>query len=552
MTPRGVRERLARGGLGFGLALVLGCLAPGPVALNVARAAPAAKRTPRAPTIYTKVRSFRIPFGVEPADRAIVQVELFVSEDSGFTWKMVSGTTPDHPYFTFRAARDAEYWFAVRTRDKDGKFYPGEDEAVEPSMKVIVDTVPPSLVLEPSGRRGSRVAVRWEVRDENLDKASLVLEYQAEGASAWRQVPVGNKGLIGSATWEAGTAEPLLVRGTIADKAGNKTEQTIGISEGTPENPGMLGNDSTESFAPPPIIRNSSSTSFAEPPDQLPRGPTEPDPYARPSPVNPPGSSARGGFDSGAFAGGANLGGGNPSPGGRGAAAGAGQTLLVASPQFALQYAVEDAGPSGPASVELWVTQNSGRTWSRRGEDPDRTSPFQVDLGGDGTFGLCLVARAASGLGDQPPAPGDPPQSWVEVDSTPPTVQLDPPQVGTGQNMGKVSIRWRSSDLHPGQQPVSIAWRPDQPGANWYPIAEGIENTGQYVWTVPPNVPARFHLRVDVLDAVGNRGTAETLEGSPVIVDRARPRSRILGLDPSARSGRSAAPVAGSGSVIPR
>ncbi len=554
MTPRGVQDRLTRWGRGLGLALVLGCLVPGPVAVTVARAGPAAKRSPRAPTIYTRFRSFRIPFGVEAADRSIVEVELFVSEDSGFTWTRVNKTTPDHPSFTFKATRDAEFWFAVRTRDKDGKFYPGEDEPVEPSMKVIVDTVPPSMVLEPDGRRGSRVAARWEVRDENLDKLSLVLEYQAEGASAWRQVPIANKGLIGSATWEAGTAEPLRVRGSIVDKAGNKAEQTIAISEGTPQNPGMIGNDSTENTAPPPFSRFTSSTSSisSPPPEELPRGTPELDSYPRPSPMNPRGASAPSGFDASAFGGGGGIGAGSPSPGGGGAAAGGGQTLLVASPQFPLQYAVEDAGPNGPASVELWVTQNSGRSWTRRGEDPDRTSPFQVDLGGDGTFGLCLVARSASGLGDQPPAPGDPPQSWVEVDSTPPIVQLDPPQVGTGQNLGKVAIRWRTSDLHPGQQPVTIAWRTDLPGANWYPIAERIENTGQYIWSVPPNVPARFHLRVDVLDTVGNRGTAETLEGNPVIVDRARPRSRILGLDPSARSGRSAAPVAGSGSVLPR
>src|SRR5207302_1603703 len=86
------------------------------------------------------------------------------------------------------------------------------------------------------------------------------------------------------------------------------------------------------------------------------------------------------------------------------------RSLLVASPQFPLQYEVDDAGPDGPNTVELWVTSNGGRTWNRQGEDPDRRSPFPVNLGGEGTFGLCLVARSASGLGDQPPAQGDPPQ----------------------------------------------------------------------------------------------------------------------------------------------
>ena len=140
--------------------------------------------------------------------------------------------------------------------------------------------------------------------------------------------------------------------------------------------------------------------------------------------------------------------------------------MLVPGPRFKLQYAIEDAGPDGPAIVELWMTQDGGRTWIRRGEDPDRVSPFDVDLGGEGTFGLSLVARSASGLGDQPPAPGDPPQTWVEVDATPPAVQLYPPQIGTGPHAGKVAITWRASDLHLAPRSVSLFWRPDQPGAS--------------------------------------------------------------------------------------
>jgi hypothetical protein len=147
--------------------------------------------------------------------------------------------------------------------------------------------------------------------------------------------------------------------------------------------------------------------------------------------------------------------------------------MLVASPRFKLQYAIEDAGPDGPAIVELWITQDGGRNWIRRGEDPDRVSPFEVDLGGEGTFGLSLVARSASGLGDQPPAPGDPPQTWVEVDTTPPSVQLYPPQIGTGPHAGKVAITWRASDLHLAPRAVALFWRPDQPGSTWQPIIDG-------------------------------------------------------------------------------
>ncbi len=208
----------------------------------------------------------------------------------------------------------------------------------------------------------------------------------------------------------------------------------------------------------------------------------------------------------------------------------------MGSPRFKLQYAVDDAGPDGPAIVELWQTADGGRTWIRRGEDPDKTSPFEVDLGGEGTFGLTLVARSASGLGDRPPAPGEAPQTWVEVDSTPPSVQLYPPKIGTGVHAGKVAISWRASDLHLPPRSVSLLWRADQAGSSWQPIAQTQENSGQFVWTVPADFPPRFHVRVEAVDTTGNRGGAESTDASPIIVDRSRPRSRIIGLDPNARA----------------
>ena len=222
----------------------------------------------------------------------------------------------------------------------------------------------------------------------------------------------------------------------------------------------------------------------------------------------------------------------NAPPGARNS----GETLLVANPRFKLQYAVEDAGPAGPATVELWITHDGGRTWIRRGGDEDRVSPIEVDLGGEGTFGLCLVARSASGLGDQPPAPGEPPQTWVEVDSTPPVVQLQTPQIGTGVNAGKVAIAWKATDLHLAPRSVTLAWRPDQPGAQWQTIADGLDNAGQFIWNVPPAVSEKFHLKVEAVDSVGHRGAADTTESGPITVDRSRPRSRIIGLDPNAHS----------------
>lgn len=537
MTPRGVRVRLAI--LGLGSILALGFVAP------TASSAPPGARSGRPTTIYHKSRSFRIPFNIDPAERArIIEVQLWVSDDSGFTWKPKSKTTPDRPSFTFRAARDAEYWFAVRTLDNKGRLYPGEDEQVEPSMVVVVDTSPPSLVLEPEGRRGSLASVRWEIRDANLDLASFALEYQVEGAEKWRRVPIRHPALIGSESWDAQTAEPLKVRATVADKAGNVAEAPLSLLEGTPTNPGLATSESSEFAPPPPISRISAGSSFP-PVDEPPGGPggsVPRDPFPPPAQAPPIASDGASplGTSPDPFPGTNRPASPSPPNADDPGMAGPSRTKIVNSPRFAMQYAVDDGNPNSLASVELWVTQNGGQSWSRLATDPDKTSPFEVDLGGDGTFGLRLVARGLSGLGDPPPAPNDPPLLWVEVDSTPPSVQLLPHQLGTGPYAGKVAINWRATDLHLAARPVTLSWRAaDQPGARWVPIAEPMENTGQYVWAVPLNVPPRFLIRVDVLDTAGNHGSAETPE--PIAIDRARPRSRILSLDPIRTGARAVA-----------
>src|SRR5258708_39979580 len=101
----------------------------------------------------------------------------------------------------------------------DGKVAPSLEATIEPNMKVVVYSIPPTLLLEQDERRGSVASVRWEVKDENLDLKSLVLEYQAEGASSWRQVPIDRLKLIGGQRWDAGTAESLKVRAQVSDRA---------------------------------------------------------------------------------------------------------------------------------------------------------------------------------------------------------------------------------------------------------------------------------------------------------------------------------------------
>ncbi len=520
--PSGSRVRLAT--VGLGLILALGVVAPLDAQVTSSRSSGSAK------TIYYKNRSFRIPVTIQQEVRSLVrEVRLWVSDDFGYHWKELGQTSPDRPEFPFRATRDAEYWFALQTIDTRGKVYPSDDRQVEPSLKVVVDTAPPTIVLEPGGRRGSQAAVRWEVQDEHLVLKSLVLEYQTEGAGPldWRSVPLRDSDykLIGVKSWDVSTSDPIRVRASIKDRANNVRQVEVVLPDGAATEPGAVA-DLRDFNAPPPVAPISSRSNGG-------RGRFEDeDPFA--SIDNPPPTAAQppaGDFGPASVA--------TPSrspaaPQPPPSTTSADQTLLVGSPKFPLQYAVEDANPNAVARVELWVSHDGGRTWYPQPEDPDRVSPYMVDLGGEGTFGLWLSVQGISGLGDPPPAPGDRPQMWVEVDSTPPVVQVDPPRIGTGQNAGKVLITWRGSDPHLAPRPVTILYQPEGSNAPWTPLAQGLDNTGQYIWSVPPGAPPRFRIRVEVSDTLGHRGSAET---GPIVVDRTRPRGRILGLDPSARLG---------------
>ena len=511
--PRGsrIREAVVR------LGLVLACAV---VASGIRAAPPATKEVDPLKPLYSKSRSFRIPFNVKEEDRVrIKEVQLYVSTDQGQSWQAVSRTTPEQAAFpAYRAPRDTEFWFAVRTLDTKGRLYPSDDAAIVPSIRVIVDTTPPVLELKPGGRRGEWASVQWEIRDEYLDPKSLTIQYKAEGARDWRQVPIPNPALLGAQEWQSGTASALEVRASVDDQAGNRTQTDIMLPDGMAAPPPSADSEDTSFEAPPPIAPIASASlsrgplprpavgendGFGPPPgmDRL----TPRDDFETAPTATPPRSS---------------LGHGSAS-----------RTLLVSNPRFNLQYAVEDAGPEGPALVELWVTRDGGQNWTRQPPDSDRVSPYPVDLGGEGTFGLWLSVQSAASLGDPPPRPGDRPQLWVEVDSTPPEVRLDQPRIGVGKNVGKVLITWTATDPHLGTRPILLSYRADRTDAPWTPLADRLDNTGKYVWNVPPNIPPRIHLRIDVMDTLGNRSFAETTSYGPILVDRSRPKGKILGLD---------------------
>jgi len=196
----------------------------------------------------------------------------------------------------------------------------------------------------------------------------------------------------------------------------------------------------------------------------------------------------------------------------------------VNSKRINLNYRLDDVGPSG-AVVELWYTRD-GRSWQKYSEDKSPQPPFIVDVHDEGVYGFTLVVRSGVGIGDKPPQVGDPPQIWVEVDLTKPAVRLLNVDVGRGSDAGNTTITWAATDKNMARQPITLSYA-DQADGPWTTIASNLENSGRYVWRMPPSgVPFKMLVRVEAVDKAGNIGSATTTEH--VKVDLSRPKVSIL------------------------
>jgi hypothetical protein len=204
----------------------------------------------------------------------------------------------------------------------------------------------------------------------------------------------------------------------------------------------------------------------------------------------------------------------------------------VNSRRVSLNYRIDDQGPSGVSVIELWYTQD-GRNWQKYREEKSTTPPFVFDVDREGLYGFTMVARSGVGLSDRPPQMGDQPQVWVEVDETKPVVQLLSADVGRGADTGNLTICWTASDKNMARQPITLSYS-EQAEGPWTTIISNLENTGRYVWRMPPSgTPFRFHIRVEAVDKAGNVGSAQTT--THVIVDLHTPKSKILDVGAAGR-----------------
>lgn len=222
-------------------------------ALTAVAQAPLAGEPKLPAPVFSRQAMFAIPFHIEraatPAQEP-VGVELHVSQDGGETWRLYSKTEPTRAGFIFRAPQDGEFWFLVRTVDRQGERRPRELR--DPELRVIVDTIPPVLELKAARAAGGEVRAEWRIEDGFPRMETFRLEYKVLGsAEAWRPIAVdlaaqqtANGQTLGQATWvpEGDAAGTLLVRAEVIDQAGNRTvtPYQVRTGEGGAASPGSV------------------------------------------------------------------------------------------------------------------------------------------------------------------------------------------------------------------------------------------------------------------------------------------------------------------------
>lgn len=546
-----------------------------------------------APTFW-KQRLFYIPYQFNQRGKLrdpITKVQLLFSRTGANDWATLEEAEPNVQGFSYHAPADGEYWFALRHLDRRGRPWPSA--AVQPQMRLVVDTIQPEISIDGSLGATGEMILRYEARDENLQLESLRIEIKSPSGK-WSVLRLGKPDvaqsdrLVGRARWRAPMGgNNISIRATIADQAGHRAtaEKTVATTDAKVSPFGSQALEGPSLSSPTLSNSNTASDMLADPfqrasklpshdwpannrmPSSKPSRPiaTQPPPPSNPYTIanqsrpNRTHAQLIGDGSLGTTRDAAPqtlqvtpLGPGNspslpastpwPSAANSDAAAKASQgdwtparpandeaSRVVNSRTFDVEYDLQSVGPWGVSKVELWGTHDNGQTWRSFGVDPDNRSPIRVSVPGAGQFGFRILVDGANSAGSAPPQAGDEPELVVAVDLQPPTAELLAADLGQGNLSDHLLVRWTATDTNLEPRPIALFYS-SYPNGPWSTIASGLENTGSYTWRIERHVPGRFYLRLEARDVAGNLATFQT--PSPIALARPQPTGRLRSVRP--------------------
>ncbi|MFN0196817.1 MAG: hypothetical protein ACKVT0_08715 [Planctomycetaceae bacterium] len=520
------------------------------------------------------------------------EIRLFVSFDQGLTWQLSQAVDAQTGRFDFQAPSDGGYWFAVQTIDGMNQAHPATEQlsaglkvvvdSAPPQLDIQLQSLPggkvklkwesfdpnldvKSLKMEfiQSGDNqwhavnvlpledgetswtvtaGAEVAVRGSIQDRsgNIGTSQSQIKIDSDNAGPAPKGPAPDFTQPIANGNPAPLAEPQANNDTLIITPGksSRREPTVADSQFSEDLPfktetpmlaapveDLLSSspDSSADFSGITDPAQSAISSAAPMPDDIldPVEPEEPLPSAT---AIPPGTLVRDlpQFRPDVMKGRYSPAGVNNQP------AGTSQRRVINNLKFNIGYRIEDVGPSGVSAVELFITQNDGEKWYKYGNDPDKQSPFMVEVPEEGTYGFAIRVHSGVGLTDDPPQPGEKPVIEVQIDQTAPKLELLPVQQGKGEKLNQLTIRWNAEDNSLADKPISIAYA-SNPQGPWESIAGWIENTGSYSWNIGPGAPAKLYLQITARDRAGNIN--QTVTPQPIVIDMSRPSARIVDVE---------------------
>ena len=552
---------------------------------------------PLAPDYYPmNSRTIKLPIEYKKDRKAIRQVMLYVARNGENTWYQEAFVTPDKDAFVYVAKDDGVYWFKMVIEDLKGNKDPADLTRDPPDLKMVIDTVAPQVRVTNAKRTGEEIVAEWSVEDKFPNDAETKVHFRATDnpKTYWQEVTLPANSRTG-VKFPCGTSDGITLKITAVDVAGNRTEitkdipavgATVALSPTVPVTPsGPAANVGAGAITPPapmdltppggplapamptgpapapaapfapPVVSGPAAPPpvFVQPTPVQPSPPVQP--YLPPAPVYTAGPAPLATMDPKAPPSG-------PLPAQGAAPAGAWtgaapsveltRAQVINYPRFDLGFDLEK-GPSGISRVDLWVTRDDGKSWSKWSQHDGKGGAVRVALDVrentqlEGNYGFRLVPVSGAGLSEREPVAGDTPDMRVTLDVTAPLIDLFPP-LSDPNAPDTLVIQWKAADRNFGDDPITLEWG-DAPTGPWKPVASNgndpvvqataisapvakrLANTGQYAWRVPNGIPARVYLKATARDAAGN--VKEVVTREPILVDLTKPRAKISGIVPS-------------------
>src|SRR5207302_363786 len=113
--------------------------------------------------------------------------------------------------------------------------------------------------------------------------------------------------------------------------------------------------------------------------------------------------------------------------------------------------------------------RNMGQSWQKLGEDATHKGQAEVDLPGEGVYGVTIVVANGRGFGATPPKSGDIPEWWIEVDTTKPQAELLNVRSNPGGDDGTLHITWTAKDKNLDAESIALYYAVNRQGP-WLPI----------------------------------------------------------------------------------